>query len=656
MNNKRMALPDKNFLIQNSVLIRLVFVVLIVILVVFASFQILQWTLLTGLESQSINRLHFVRGITASMAVAVAVVLIMLRASPIVLLDKSSEKEWVQEATEKDRIEYYSRWFIRMRWVAALVAFTLVFVATRITSLLPQEVWWPLFLITVCVAATNLVFNYLLKHGKLISNHLLIQVYSDLILLTFLLHFSGGIENQLSLLTLIHVIIAGIFLTKRQCYTVAGVAGVLFAFLAFAEWSHLLEHYTLLIFPHGEGEHVHAAHQTLYVVSRIGLQFALLFLTAYFVTALSEESRSYRRRSERMAERALAERQLLEQSLETTNTGLRVVDKQLRPLWMNHWWKEWFGECTEKNEPHLENAICAAERATMQDGSIRTTEIDFPKNSDRSLATGRVFQVTTAPLSDKNGKVTEVVHLAQDITEQKRTQIQMMQAGKMAVVGELAGNIAHEVNNPIAIVSAKARLLLSDNRSEMSEKVAVEISKIINLSDRVAHIAKGLLSYCRSSGADRIPLDIRVPIRKALAMVEHRAKTEGVRIEDRIDGSRLFVPANINEMEQVFLNLFLNALDAMPQGGCLKISSNCDAESFLEVLVEDTGTGISKEIQNKIFEPFFTTKQEGRGAGLGLSICLGLVRSHGGSIDIRSEPGHRTRVSVKLPRTEVTHA
>lgn len=656
MNSQRTQIPKKNLSVQNSALIRIVLVVLIVILVVFGSFQILEWTLLTGLEPQSINRLHFVRGITASFAVAVAVVWLQLHASPILLPEKSSEKEWIQEATEKDRTEYYSRWFIRMRWVAALVAFTLVFVATRITSLLPLEVWWPLFLITACVAATNLVFNYLLKKSKAISNHLLLQVYSDLILLTLLLHFSGGIENQLSLLTLIHVIIAGIFLTKRQCYTVAGFAGVLFAFLAFAEWSHLLEHYTLLIFPHGEGAHIHAAHQTLYVVSRIGLQFALLFLAAYFVTALSEESRSYRHRSEWMAQRALGERHLLEQSLENTNTGLRVVDKQLRPVWINHWWKEWFEECSNKNEPHLENAICAAERATMQDGLIRTTEIVFSKNSDRSLATGRTWQVTTAPLIGKDGMVTEVVHLAQDITEQKRSQIQMMQAGKMAAVGELAGNIAHEVNNPIAILSAKARLLLSDYRSDMSEKVAVEISKIINLSDRVAHIAKGLLSYCRSSGAERIPLDIRVPMRKALAMVEHRAKTEGVRIEDRIDGSRLFVPANTNEMEQVFLNLFLNALDAMPQGGCLKISSNCDAESFLEVLVEDTGTGISKEIQNKIFEPFFTTKEEGRGAGLGLSICLGLVRSHGGSIDIRSEPGHGTRISVKLPRTEVTHA
>ena len=304
----------------------------------------------------------------------------------------------------------------------------------------------------------------------------------------------------------------------------------------------------------------------------------------------------------------------------------------------------------------MENAICVAERKTVEDGLFRNTELTSSKNSGGSLTNERVFQVSTAPLIDKNGKVTEVVHLAQDITEQKRAQIQMMRAGKMAAVGGLAGNIAHEVNNPIAILSAKGRLLLSDHRKEMSEKVAAEIFKIINLSDRVAHIAQGLLSYCRPSASGRAPLDIRVPIRKAMAMVEQRATGDGIRIDDRIDGSIPLISANANEMEQVFLNLFLNALDATPQGGHIAVFSNHDGNSILEVCIEDTGPGIPQEIQDQIFEPFFTTKEEGRGAGLGLSICLGVVRSHGGCIDIRSEPEHGTRVSVKLPCSEVTHA
>ena len=113
--------------------------------------------------------------------------------------------------------------------------------------------------------------------------------------------------------------------------------------------------------------------------------------------------------------------------------------------------------------------------------------------------------------------------------------------------------------------------------------------------------------------------------------------------------------ANAHELEQVFLNLFLNALDGMPTGGVLKISSFVDsallrdAKPSVGIVVADTGVGIPEAIRDRIFEPFFTTKQEGRGTGLGLSICLGLVRSHGGEIEVESEPGRGSRFLVKLP-------
>jgi signal transduction histidine kinase len=221
-------------------------------------------------------------------------------------------------------------------------------------------------------------------------------------------------------------------------------------------------------------------------------------------------------------------------------------------------------------------------------------------------------------------------------------------------VGELAGQVAHEVNNPIAILGAKARLLLREGREPLPPHAAAELAKIVGLSDRVARIAQGLLSYCRPSPGARALVDVRLPMRSALAFVEGRARSAGVEISEALPETLPPVRANAGELDQVFLNLLLNALDAMPSGGRLEVRAGTalrvgDATSWVEVEVTDTGHGIPAELRERVFEPFLTTKPDGVGSGLGLSICLGLVRSHGGEISIESEPGRPTRALVRLP-------
>jgi signal transduction histidine kinase len=282
----------------------------------------------------------------------------------------------------------------------------------------------------------------------------------------------------------------------------------------------------------------------------------------------------------------------------------------------------------------------------LQDGRVRVEEVTIPN---------RVLQVTRAPLHDKAGNISHVVSLVRDVTEEKEAQARMIRADRLAAVGELAGQVAHEVNNPIAIISAKARLLLDDDRTALPPTVRAELVKITDLSDRVARIAKGLLSYARSSHGRRESLDVCVPVRKAMAYLEDRARAADVRLCAELTEDLPPLQANEAELEQVFLNLFLNALDAMPDGGELRVGAreserpDNGAAPGLEVMVEDTGNGIAPELRGRVFEPFLTTKPEGRGSGLGLSICLGLVRSHGGRIALDSEPGRGTRVSVWLP-------
>ncbi len=241
--------------------------------------------------------------------------------------------------------------------------------------------------------------------------------------------------------------------------------------------------------------------------------------------------------------------------------------------------------------------------------------------------------------------------------ERAHSELQLVRAAKVATAGEFAAHVAHEVNNPIAIVSAKARLLLSDHREEMSERIASDLVKIVDQADRVARIAQGLLSSCRPTTGARATLDVRDPLRKTLSLVEQRARSRGVEIEDRCAATILPVLASEIEMEQVFLNLYLNALDAMPRGGRLMVSASSEVASpWVEAIVEDTGGGIPEEARARLFEPFFTTRGSGGGSGLGLWICRGIVRSHGGEIRVEDAPGPGARFTVRLPSVEVQHA
>jgi two-component system NtrC family sensor kinase len=398
------------------------------------------------------------------------------------------------------------------------------------------------------------------------------------------------------------------------------------------------------------------------------LHAIVLFVTAYFVSTLVDRLRHDERQLEAMANRALADGQLLERSLETTGAALRVVDSGLQSRWTNSRWRSWFGamEPGSRAAQKLDGEGSAAHR-TVHDGRIRLTELtlDRPSEPDGAVARNadsrRAYQVTTAALQDADGRISQIVELARDVTEQRRSQSRMIRAGQLAAVGELAGQVAHEVNNPIAIISAKARLLLADHRDEMSEQTAEELGKIIDLSDRVARIARGLLSSCRPSGAVRAPLEICIPIRNALAMVETRARNLGVRVEQRLAEHLPPIRANGQEMEQVALNLFLNALDAMPRGGQLTVSArrervSPDERESVVITVEDTGPGVPEALRARVFEPFFTTKASGRGTGLGLSICQGVIRSHGGRIKLDRRRGQGSRFRIILPVEEKTPA
>jgi signal transduction histidine kinase len=629
------------FVAGSAGLLRALLAALAAVLVLFVAYEVLERVWLTEADDGVLHMLHRVRGAAAALVAAgVASWLILREGPPVLTAGMLPEQAAYSVSDSGQKARHYARWFILMRWIAILVATITVFVTVEVTGLLPRQVGPALGALIICLTVLNLSYAIYLRQCGASTAFLALQVYADVVVLILLLHFSGGIENPLTPVLLLHVIISGIVLGRTHAYTVAVVSGVLFGLLAWGEAVGYLPHYTLRLYPHFhiDGIMLHAAHDPLYAGSRAVLQGVLLLLVAHFTTTLAERIHEDERRLELLADRALAQAQTLERALDTTGTALCLCDRELAPYWSNTRWLEWSALAPELN---CSVGTCeSSAKSTLDDGLVRTGEI-------RDASAQRVFHLTTAPLRDRDGHISHVVTLARDVTEQHAAQLRAVRAERLAAVGELAGQVAHEVNNPIAIISAKARLLLRDGREQLPSKAAQEIVKIADLTDRVARIAQGLLSYCRPAPGARLALDVRLPVRRALAYVEARAADAGVTIVDELPAAAPYAHANAAELEQVFLNLFLNALDAMPAGGELRVHAD-SSPAMLAVHVRDTGHGIDPGIRGRVFEPFLTTKG-GQGSGLGLSICQGLVRSHGGDIRIESEPGQGTSVTVTLP-------
>jgi signal transduction histidine kinase len=234
-----------------------------------------------------------------------------------------------------------------------------------------------------------------------------------------------------------------------------------------------------------------------------------------------------------------------------------------------------------------------------------------------------------------------------DITERVDLEAQLSQADKLSSIGLLAAGVAHEVNTPLAVISSYAQMLSKQLQGDEQKSGVLE--KITRQTFRASEIVNNLLNFSRTSGAEFTEVDVNRVILDTLSMLEHQFKTAKVRVHDELCSHLPTIQGNAGRLQQVFLNLFLNAKDAMPGGGTLKIvTSNGDGVS---VIVSDTGGGIAQEHIQRIYDPFFTTKNDGqrRGTGLGLSVTYGIIQEHAGKIRVESSPEEGTTFYLDFP-------
>ena len=257
-----------------------------------------------------------------------------------------------------------------------------------------------------------------------------------------------------------------------------------------------------------------------------------------------------------------------------------------------------------------------------------------------------ILNVSITPLVGKSGERIGRLLLFDDVTQRERMEEQMSQTEKLTSLGLLAAGVAHEVNTPLAVISNYIQMLAKQMPDGDPRHSIIE--KIVKQTFRASEIVNNLLNFSRTGAGELADVDLNRVVEETLSLVAHPLKTSQIRVVKQLSDGLPPVRGSANKLQQVFLNLFLNARDAMPAGGMLEVRTTAHNGS-VEIEVVDTGNGIPREDIHKIFDPFFTTKATGRGTGLGLSVTYGIIKEHAGRIDVRSTPGRGTSFHVEFP-------
>ncbi len=283
-------------------------------------------------------------------------------------------------------------------------------------------------------------------------------------------------------------------------------------------------------------------------------------------------------------------------------------------------------------------------------GRTITRSLERFQGYTRRIAAGNFSPITPAkPYRDEFSELALAVNRM--LFELQARESQVTRAGKLAALGTFSAGIAHELANPLTNISITAETLLEECREVGDARKVRLLEDLFRETQRADAIVRGLLDYTREEPPASTPLRLAEAVESAAELLHNEMALHGVRFENQLPEDLPPVYGDLGALRQVFLNLFLNAVQAMPQGGRLVVSGGPLPGDEVHVEVTDEGTGIPPEALPRIFDPFFTTKERGRGTGLGLALCHAVVRRHRGEIHVDSVPGRGTTVRLRLPTT-----
>jgi signal transduction histidine kinase len=238
---------------------------------------------------------------------------------------------------------------------------------------------------------------------------------------------------------------------------------------------------------------------------------------------------------------------------------------------------------------------------------------------------------------------------ARAIEELRSAQAQLVHADRLSALGSVYASLSHEINNPLGILSARAKLALAAAREKgLDDETVRDLEVIDRQGTRLAEIVRGLLAFARKAESSMRPVDLNAVVREVVGLVKQPFSKQGVRLESDLDPTLPVLQASPDQLQQVLLNLVTNARDAMPSGGTIRLRT-ARANGHLIAEVRDTGSGLTAEVQEHLFEPFYTTKDVGKGTGLGLSVSYGIAKAHGGQLEGANAPGGGALFRLSLP-------
>ncbi|MBP1746809.1 MAG: hypothetical protein H6Q54_1424 [Deltaproteobacteria bacterium] len=359
---------------------------------------------------------------------------------------------------------------------------------------------------------------------------------------------------------------------------------------------------------------------------------------------LKEVLRDYAARLEELVKERtdefLSEKEKLNAIVETLEAGLFLVDESKKITWVNRTLREWIGQDKIK-DISLDNIYGGNNLQRAIVGNKMTQEVIYHDFGRRK----GYFQVTSTPLVGPDRHIQTLV-LIQDITDMKRMEEQLMHSEKLSALARISAGVAHEIGNPLTSISSYVQILREMQHDEFTNESLDTIAKHIN---RIADIVRQMSSFSRTAISELKPLDVRDLVVLTLDLVKYDKRMKNITIDLDIPEELPRVIVNETQSLQVFMNIILNAADAMSGNGALEIKAE-RLERYVEVSFSDTGPGIPVEHMEKIFDPFFTTKE--KGTGLGLAVSYNIIKSYQGDIEVGNKPGGGTIFKVRLPYYE----
>ena len=547
-----------------------------------------------------------------------------------------------KETLEKSELIERTYWLIKLRWIAILGLFITTYVASSIFDV----VTWvaPLYIIGIILGLTNTGFLFYArvlrtKSYASVQKHAGIQIMWDLISLTCLIYFAGGVENPFILYFLFHVIIAGILLEKIYSYLQALFAICLFALLIILEYYSIIPHQPLkIVSSFAIGKELW--HSEEYI---LGIFFALastIFISLYFVTSIMDRLRKSR-------DDVLFE---IESTIENMAEGVIFIDPKDKVTMCN---KEIENTWNIKREEIVGKSVKDGLSPYIGAKVSKFTEkfrkkIETSQHQEIRTENGYLYNTYSA-VYDNNGKYWGTVLTSHDITERKKLEQQLLHTERMATIGEMSAKVAHEIRNPLGSISLNAELLhdeINKRNGHNTNEAEGLIQSIMKEVDRLTEISDEYLRHARFPKLELKSAFINEILIELTRFLKKEISKRGIALKEDYATNLPEISLDENQIKQTLLNILKNSFEAMPEGGKLDISTRIKA-NIIELYISDSGSGITKRDIQKIFDPFYSTKVDG--TGLGLALTQKVIEEHGGEIFCNSTIGVGTTMIINFP-------